>query len=170
MQRLSEGDVQWQAEFLQKLFFGSGSTEPLSREQFEGSIERAFRVLCARDSIGAQETTSMAGSRAMLQEEQGLVAMRELVGEMFRCGDTIGWEELLERCKRNKKSLTEAVHHDTIGSWDERELRLKMMNDELYEAQQELLQCPRSMRSALRERINNLDKSCRALHDFHRKL
>lgn len=155
MHLLSRADPQQQAELLFESLQRNGT---VSGPDLQHTVQRHYESACRQ-----------AGGVA----EEALLGVAQLVEDSFERASgaqELNREEFCQLCTSGHPTLWAAVHQSSVGASHQREARLKLMNDDLYAAQQEMLGCPRSMRTSLKHRIDELDRICRDFHDFHRSL
>eukprot|EP00658_Telonema_sp_P-2_P032497 TRINITY_DN24052_c0_g1_i4.p1 TRINITY_DN24052_c0_g1~~TRINITY_DN24052_c0_g1_i4.p1 ORF type:complete len:440 (+),score=41.07 TRINITY_DN24052_c0_g1_i4:177-1496(+) len=167
MHLLSRGSAKEQATFLfQCLDFDQ--TGSVSRALLIKVLKLQFQQYVATRQPDDDGSTVAKGFDAISLLVNSLYCQAQ--GEQEDAKETLTYSEFLELCIPNKPKLTSIVHDGSIGTSHEREAKLKMVNDDLYTAHQELLDCPRSMRSTLKQKIEDYDRVRRELHDFHRSL
>ena len=136
-----------------------------------GSVTRIDLVQLTYQQYSALAVRNNSSEDQETADASVLDAINTLVNDMFgRVGaaETMSKQQFMQVYVANNDALNQVVHSGGIGSLYDRADRLKMMNDELCKAQEEMLRVPRSQRAALKQRIEKLDSTCRQLNDYHR--
>jgi len=139
-----------------------GSTDERARLAFE-AYDRAGRGVISRGDMAAVLRSVLPNTSAEGEEHNEALAL--LVDEVFKTAgvapeQTMDFVTFSKLCQGRDVVLQKCLpEHGDVTE------RLRLMNDELQVAQQELLSAPRQGRGALKKRIQRLDLVCRQTRD-----